>query len=56
MNHEIAGIALEFMKRVQLTGQEVQAYQAVVASLSRLAQPPVEESPVATDVEPDDVA
>ena len=37
MNKELAGIALEFMKRVQLSGQEVQAYQAVVAALTNLA-------------------
>ena len=38
MNAEIARIALEFMKRVQLNGAEVQAYQAVVATLSQYAQ------------------
>jgi len=37
MNKEIARMALEFMKRVQLTGQEVQAYQAVVAVLTQYA-------------------
>jgi hypothetical protein len=37
MNGEIARIALEFMKRVQLNGAEVQAYQAVVATLSQYA-------------------
>lgn len=38
MNSEIAKIALQFMSRVQLTGNEVQAYQAVVATLSQYAQ------------------
>ena len=38
MNGEIARIALEFMKRVQLNGAEVQAYQAVVATLSQYVQ------------------
>ena len=37
MNGEIARIALEFMKRVQLSGAEVQAYQAVVATLTQYA-------------------
>ena len=37
MNGELAKIAIQFLQRVQLTGQEVQAYQAVVAALSQLA-------------------
>ena len=37
MNQEIARIALKFMQRVQLTGNEVQAYQAVVAVLTQYA-------------------
>ncbi len=37
MNSELAKIAMQFMQRVQLTGNEVQAYQAVVAALSNLA-------------------
>jgi hypothetical protein len=37
MNAEIAKIALQFMARVQLTGNEVQAYQAVVAALTQYA-------------------
>ena len=46
MNHERASAALQFMQRVQLSGQEVAAYQAVVAALSRMAQPPVQQEEV----------
>jgi hypothetical protein len=37
MNAEVARIALQFMGRVQLTGNEVQAYQAVVAAITQYA-------------------
>ena len=62
MNHELAQATLQFLQRVQLTGQEVQAFNAVTAALSRMAQPPREQSsleqeaPVVTAEEPEGAA
>ncbi len=54
MNSNLAQAALAFMQRVQLSGEEVQAYQAVVAVLSRLAQE--QEEPAAVIAEEADGA
>ena len=42
MSPEIAKAALEFLKRVQLTGAEVAAFNAVVQALIEAAQQPEE--------------
>ena len=41
MTPEIAKIALQFMQRLQLTGQEVPAFNAVTEQLQELASPRV---------------
>lgn len=39
MNPEIAAIAIQFLKRVQLAGAEVEAYTAVITALQKIAGP-----------------
>lgn len=43
MKPEIAKAALAFMKRVNLTGEEVPAYSAVVTALAAFAEPKKED-------------
>lgn len=39
MNQELAKAAIQFMLRVQLTGQEVPAFNAVMQALHEIAKP-----------------
>lgn len=40
MDQQTAALALAFLQRVQLTGAEVPAFNAVVTALGELAEPP----------------
>jgi hypothetical protein len=47
MDKQLAGLAMEFMKRVQLTGAEVPVFYAVMTELDGFASAP--NSPAETD-------
>lgn len=46
MTPEAARLALQFLARVQLTGQEVPAYNFVASALERIAESPDKEPEV----------
>lgn len=54
MNQQLANIALQFLSRTQLKGDEVPAFNAVMAALSDIANPQQAE-PVIDQPKPESV-